>query len=151
MDLKVQTETGCALRQIRFALTAPGLGHRQRSIESGSDCLGVCGPITLGQRRSWRFNSIFSWTMPTMWSCTPSFRSTFETAQPPLLAVWGKFDPYFIPTGAEALKRDLPAATVKFLPTGHFALETHLQESAIAMREFLMEHREKTVSGEAVL
>jgi pimeloyl-ACP methyl ester carboxylesterase len=86
-----------------------------------------------------------------MWSCTPSFRSTFETAQPPLLAVWGKFDPYFIPTGAEALKRDLPAATVKFLPTGHFALETHLQESAIAMREFLMEHREKTVSGEAVL
>jgi len=54
MDLKVQIETGCALRQIRFALTAPGLGHRQRSIESGSDCLGVCGPITLGQRRSWR-------------------------------------------------------------------------------------------------
>ena len=49
----------------------------------------------------------------------------------------GKFDPYFVPAGAEAFKKDIPTATVKFLPTGHFALETHLQEIAIAMREFL--------------
>jgi hypothetical protein len=54
MDLKVQIETGCALRQIRFALTAPGLGQRQRSIKSGSNDLGVCGPIALGQWRSRR-------------------------------------------------------------------------------------------------
>jgi len=81
----------------------------------------------------------------------PKFQEYFRNCAAPLLAVWGKFDPYSIPTGAEALKRDLPAATVKFLPTGHFAHETHLQESAIAIREFLMEHREKTVSGEAVL
>jgi pimeloyl-ACP methyl ester carboxylesterase len=74
-----------------------------------------------------------------------------RTAKPPLLAVWGKFDPYFIPAGAEAFKKDIPTATVKFLPTGHFALETHLQEIAIAMREFLMEHQGKTVSGEASL
>src|SRR6202522_4412258 len=81
----------------------------------------------------------------------PKFQEYFRTAKPPLLAVWGKFDPYFIPAGAEAFKKDIPTATVKFLPTGHFALETHLQEIAIAMREFLMEHREKTVSGEAAL
>jgi pimeloyl-ACP methyl ester carboxylesterase len=79
----------------------------------------------------------------------PKFQEYFRTAKPPLLAVWGKFDPYFIPAGAEAFKKDIPTATVKFLPTGHFALETHLQEIAIAMREFLMEHPEKTVSGEA--
>jgi len=81
----------------------------------------------------------------------PKFQEYFRTAKPPLLAVWGKFDPYFIPAGAEAFKKDIPAATVKFLPTGHFALETHLQEIASAMREFLMEHPEKTVSGEAAL
>jgi pimeloyl-ACP methyl ester carboxylesterase len=71
----------------------------------------------------------------------PKFQEYFRTAKPPLLAVWGKFDPYFIPAGAEAFKKDIPTATVKFLPTGHFALETHLQEIAIAMREFLMEQR----------
>ena len=81
----------------------------------------------------------------------PKFQEYFRTEKPPLLAVWGKFDPYFIPRGAEAFKKDIPTATVKFLPTGHFALETHLPEIAIATREFLMEHREKTVSGEAVL
>jgi pimeloyl-ACP methyl ester carboxylesterase len=70
----------------------------------------------------------------------PKFQEYFRTAKPPLLAIWGKFDPYFIPAGAEAFKKDIPAATVKFLPTGHFALETHLNEIAIAMREFLIEH-----------
>jgi pimeloyl-ACP methyl ester carboxylesterase len=70
----------------------------------------------------------------------PKFQEYFRTAKPPLLAIWGKFDPYFIPAGAEAFKKDIPTATVKFLPTGHFALETHLQEIAIAMREFLIEH-----------
>src|SRR5277367_512755 len=67
----------------------------------------------------------------------PKFQEYFRLAQPPLLAVWGKFDPYFIPAGAEAFLRDNPNATVKFLPTGHFALETHLEEVASAMREFL--------------
>ena len=76
----------------------------------------------------------------------PKFQEYFRSAKPPLLAIWGKFDPYFIPAGAEAFKRDIPNATVKFLPTGHFALETHLQEIAIAMREFLREHVEKSVA-----
>ena len=70
----------------------------------------------------------------------PKFQEYFRTAKPPLLAVWGKFDPYFIPPGAEAFKRDIPSAIVEFLPTGHFALETHLQEITIAMREFLMKN-----------
>jgi pimeloyl-ACP methyl ester carboxylesterase len=65
------------------------------------------------------------------------FQEYFRSAQPLLLAVWGKFDPYFIPPGAEAFLRDNPNATVQFLETGHFALETHLAEVATAMREFL--------------
>jgi len=67
----------------------------------------------------------------------PKFHEYFRKAKPPLLAIWGKFDPYFIPAGAEAFKKDLPNAIVKFLPTGHFALETHLEEIVRAMREFL--------------
>ncbi|SEG03169.1 Pimeloyl-ACP methyl ester carboxylesterase [Bryocella elongata] len=67
----------------------------------------------------------------------PKFQEYFRKSQVPLLAVWGKFDPYFIPAGAEAFRRDLPHATVEFLPTGHFALETHLLEVTSAMRGFL--------------
>ena len=73
----------------------------------------------------------------------PQFQQYFRTSQPPLLAVWGKFDPYFIPAGAEAFKRDIPGASVQFLPTGHFALETHLKEIASAVREFLLTNTRK--------
>jgi pyruvate/2-oxoglutarate dehydrogenase complex dihydrolipoamide dehydrogenase (E3) component/pimeloyl-ACP methyl ester carboxylesterase len=67
----------------------------------------------------------------------PAFQEYFRKWTPPLLAIWGKNDPYFIPAGAEAFKRDIPAATVEFLDTGHFALETHVDEIAAAMRQFL--------------
>ena len=67
----------------------------------------------------------------------PKFQEYFRTKQPPLLAVWGKNDPFFIPPGAEAFKKDIPAAEVHFFETGHFALETHHQEIAQAIREFL--------------
>ncbi|ADV81520.1 alpha/beta fold hydrolase [Terriglobus saanensis] len=67
----------------------------------------------------------------------PQFQEYFRKAQPPLLAIWGKHDPFFIPAGAEAYKRDLPKATVQFLDTGHFATETHVEEIALAMRGFL--------------
>ena len=53
------------------------------------------------------------------------------------LAVWGKNDPFFLPAGAEAFKRDIPDADVRFFDTGHFALETHAEEIAAAIREFL--------------
>ncbi len=67
----------------------------------------------------------------------PEFQKYFRTCQPPLLAIWGKNDPFFLPAGAEAFKRDLPDAQVRFLATGHFALETHCGEIAAAVRAFL--------------
>ena len=67
----------------------------------------------------------------------PEFHSYFREWKPPLLAIWGRDDPYFIPAGAEAFRRDDPNAIVRFLDTGHFALETHVDEIALAMREFL--------------
>jgi pimeloyl-ACP methyl ester carboxylesterase len=60
--------------------------------------------------------------------------------QPPVLAIWGRNDPFFIPPGAEAFKRDVPAADVRFVESGHFALETHAVEIGAAMREFLAKH-----------
>jgi len=66
----------------------------------------------------------------------PTFQKYFRDHQPPLLAVWGKNDPFFLPAGAEAFKRDIPGAVVRFFDTGHFALETHASEIAGAIREF---------------
>jgi pimeloyl-ACP methyl ester carboxylesterase len=67
----------------------------------------------------------------------PTFQRYFRTHRPPLLAVWGKNDPFFLPAGAEAFKRDIPGAVVRFFDTGHFALETHAAEIAAAIRNFL--------------
>src|SRR6516162_6795567 len=55
----------------------------------------------------------------------PQFQAYFRNRQPPLLAVWGRNDPFFLPAGAEAYRRDIAGADVRFLDTGHFALETH--------------------------
>jgi pimeloyl-ACP methyl ester carboxylesterase len=70
----------------------------------------------------------------------PAFQEYFRKSKPPVLAIWGKYDPFFIPSGAEAFKRDNPNAVVQFLDTGHFALETHVEEVAVAMRDFLATH-----------
>lgn len=67
----------------------------------------------------------------------PQFQEYFRKHQPPLLAVWGKNDPFFLPAGAEAFKRDIPKAEVRFFDTGHFALETHCGEIADATLTFL--------------
>jgi len=67
----------------------------------------------------------------------PDFHGYFRTHQPPLLAVWGRNDPFFLPAGAEAFTRDNPNAEVQFFETGHFALETHAAEIAEAIRNFL--------------
>ncbi len=67
----------------------------------------------------------------------PAFQDYFRKAKPPLLAIWGKNDPFFIPAGAEAFRKDIPNAQVEFLDTGHFAIETHVVEIAAAMKEFL--------------
>jgi pimeloyl-ACP methyl ester carboxylesterase len=67
----------------------------------------------------------------------PRFQDYFRTHQPPLLAIWGRNDPFFLPAGAHAFKRDIPAADVRLLDAGHFALETHAEEIAAAIRKFL--------------
>jgi pimeloyl-ACP methyl ester carboxylesterase len=67
----------------------------------------------------------------------PKFQEYFRTQQPPLLAVWGNKDPFFLPPGAEAFKRDIPGAEVRFFDTGHFALETHAAEIGSAIQDFL--------------
>ncbi|QRM31925.1 alpha/beta fold hydrolase [Microvirga sp. VF16] len=73
-------------------------------------------------------------------SAYPSFQAYLRTHQPPLLAIWGRRDPFFRPEGAEAFLRDVPNATVRFLETGHFALETHAQEIAHEVSTFLSRH-----------
>jgi pimeloyl-ACP methyl ester carboxylesterase len=67
----------------------------------------------------------------------PQFQAYFRNHRPPLLAVWGRNDPFFLPAGAEAYKRDIPGADVRFFDTGHFALETHGAEIAAAIRDFI--------------
>ena len=68
----------------------------------------------------------------------PEFQAYFRKHKPPFLAVWGKNDPFFLPPGAEAFKRDIPGAEVRFFDTGHFALETHCDEIAAVIRDFLV-------------
>lgn len=79
----------------------------------------------------------------------PAFHEYFRKQQPPLLAIWGNRDPYFIPAGAEAFRGDNPNAAVQFLDTGHFALETHVTEIASAIREFLPRALASTRSASA--
>jgi pimeloyl-ACP methyl ester carboxylesterase len=69
----------------------------------------------------------------------PAWQQYFRTSKPPLLAVWGKNDPFFLPPGAEAFKRDIPDADIRFLDAGHFALETNVEDVATAIRQFLTE------------
>ena len=65
------------------------------------------------------------------------FQNLLRAHKPPLLAVWGKNDPFFLPAGAEAYKRDVPEAEIHLIDTGHFALETHVSEIAARIRDFL--------------
>jgi pimeloyl-ACP methyl ester carboxylesterase len=67
----------------------------------------------------------------------PEFQAYFRKHKPAFLAAWGKNDPFFLPLGAEAFKRDIPDADVRFFDAGHFALETHAGEIAAAIRGFL--------------
>ncbi len=67
----------------------------------------------------------------------PAFQAYFREHRPPLLAIWGKNDPFFLPPGADAFKRDIPNADVRFIDTGHFALETHAADIAEAIAGFL--------------
>jgi pimeloyl-ACP methyl ester carboxylesterase len=79
----------------------------------------------------------------------PKFQEYFRKAKPPLLAIWGKNDPFFVPAGAEAFRRDIPSAKVQFLDTGHFAIETHVGEIAFAMKEFFAANGITDQAGES--
>ncbi|MER7519049.1 alpha/beta hydrolase [Streptomyces sp. NPDC126499] len=70
----------------------------------------------------------------------PAFQEYFRTHRPPLLAAWGRGDEIFGPAGAEAFARDLPDAEIHLLDAGHFALETHGEEIAALVRDFLGRH-----------
>jgi pimeloyl-ACP methyl ester carboxylesterase len=67
----------------------------------------------------------------------PKFQEYFRTSRLPLLAVWGKNDPFFLPAGAQAFKRDNPQAEIHLLDAGHFALESRGAEIAAIIRDFL--------------
>jgi len=67
----------------------------------------------------------------------PKFQEYLRNSKPPVLAIWGKNDPFFVPAGAEAFRKDVPNAQIQFLDTGHFAIETHVVEIASAMKDFL--------------
>jgi pimeloyl-ACP methyl ester carboxylesterase len=67
----------------------------------------------------------------------PKFQDYMRTQRPPLLAVWGKNDPFFLPAGAEAFKRDNPDAEIHLIDAGHFALESRGAEIAAIIRDFL--------------
>jgi pimeloyl-ACP methyl ester carboxylesterase len=81
----------------------------------------------------------------------PKFQEYFRKSKPPLLAIWGKNDPFFVPAGAEAYRKDIPSAKIQFLDTGHFALETHVVEIASAMRHFLETNGVRRDSGESAV
>ena len=70
----------------------------------------------------------------------PTFQEYFRTHQPPFLATWGKHDPFFLPPGAEAFKRDIPDAEIHLVDAGHFALETKGGEIASLIANFLSRH-----------
>jgi pimeloyl-ACP methyl ester carboxylesterase len=74
----------------------------------------------------------------------PEFQAYFRKHRPPILAVWGKNDPFFLNAGAEAFKRDVPSAEVHFFDTGHFALETHVNEIGPLIRDFLSRNVSRT-------
>ncbi len=67
----------------------------------------------------------------------PGFKTYLRDHRPPLLKIWRRSDPFFLPAGAEAYRRDVPDAEVHLLETGHFALETHAVEIAEMIRSFL--------------
>jgi pimeloyl-ACP methyl ester carboxylesterase len=80
----------------------------------------------------------------------PKFQEYLRKSKPPLLAIWGKNDPFFIPAGAEAFRKDVPNAKIQFLDTGHFATETHVVEIAAAMRDLFDANLSESRADKAV-
>ena len=71
----------------------------------------------------------------------PEFQAFFRQFQPPTLIVWGKNDFIFPPEGAVPYPLDLKDVETHLLDTGHFALETHGEEIANRIEEFLKKRK----------
>lgn len=67
----------------------------------------------------------------------PKFHQYLAKSGVPLLAVWGKNDPAFVPAGAEAYGKDVRDFELHFLDAGHFALETNELEVSKLILSFL--------------
>ncbi|MGV7030811.1 alpha/beta fold hydrolase [Methylobacterium symbioticum] len=67
----------------------------------------------------------------------PAWQSWLRSRQPPLLVVWGRYDPSFETAEAEAYRRDVPDAEVHVLDAGHFALDVKPDEIATRLADFL--------------
>jgi pimeloyl-ACP methyl ester carboxylesterase len=67
----------------------------------------------------------------------PAWHDYLRKYHPPVLAIWGKNDPVFLPAGAEAFAKDDPRTEVHLLDTGHFALEEDGALIAQYIRDFL--------------
>ncbi|QFZ78316.1 alpha/beta fold hydrolase [Streptomyces fagopyri] len=74
---------------------------------------------------------------PTNVDLYPKVHQYFRDSQVPVLAVWGANDEIFGPAGAEAFRQDLPQAEIHLLESGHFALESHLENITQYIRDFL--------------
>ena len=130
-ELRKQYESAFSLETIRG----------QYSFGTPEGCVGPDGYtldyayVQLPERAEMQNDLIFDYQSNVR--LYPKFQQYFREYQPRFLAVWGKNDPSFIPAGAEAFKRDLPNAVVKYVDSGHFALESHHSEIAGYIKDFL--------------
>ena len=105
--------------------------HRPDSIAHDQAILGRDAEIQLDLFKSYASNV----------AAYPEWQNYLKENQPPLLAVWAKNDPFFIPAGAEAFKNDVPNAQIEYVDAGHFPLETHVFEIAESTLSFLSEQQ----------
>jgi len=77
----------------------------------------------------------------------PRWQAWLREHRPPMLVVWGKYDPSFETAEATAYLRDVPEAEVHILNAGHFALDEAVDEIAILMRRFLARLALQATSG----
>jgi len=71
----------------------------------------------------------------------PAWQAWMRKTQPPMLVLWGRYDPSFDLSEPEAYRRDVPEAEVHILDGGHFALDTAADEIAGLMDAFLKKSR----------
>ena len=71
----------------------------------------------------------------------PNWQQWLRDHQPPLLVLWGRYDPSFLVDEAGAYERDVPSAEIHILDAGHFALDEQPDTIASLTRNFLLSAR----------